>query len=301
MKVLLITPWENRWRDSLEKAFRNKGHHVRWLSKDANDEFVKQADVVLSMWADWNLINIIKVFDGPIFTYVRSYEIYEEMINHVNWDRVKGVFYCSQEVFDMTNDRFKSQLKEKDQYVIPNWIDLNEWSFKNRVKGTKIAMVGHIHPRKNFPMALQIIHSLPDGYSLHVIGQVHDNMSLFYLDKLCTLNGLKNRVFYHGVKKPEEVQDFLNDKSFILSTSIKEGNPMNILEAMACGLKPIVHNWPGAETQFPPQWRFTWVDEVKQIINGGYNPHEYRKFIEDHHGMGNAETIVEIIEDGLRS
>jgi glycosyltransferase involved in cell wall biosynthesis len=295
MKVLLVTPWENRWRVSLQRAFENKGHTVRWLTSDSNDEFVKQADIVLSMWADWNLVNIIKVFDGPIFTYVRSYEIYEEMINHVNWDRIKGVFYCSQEVFDMTNDRFKSQLKEKDQYIIPNWIDSEEWKFIDRSKGTKIAIVAQINFKKCFPLALQVMHFLPLQYSLHAIGQIQEPMFVYYINHICNEDGLKGRFFYHGEKKPEEVQDFFKDKHFILSTSIKEGNPMNILEAMACGLKPIVHNWPGAETQFPPQWRFNWVDEVKGIIEGDYNPSEYRKFIEDHHGMGNAETIVEIV------
>jgi hypothetical protein len=36
-----------------------------------------------------------------------------------------------------------------------------------------------------------------------------------------------------------------------LSTSLSEGNPNNVIEAMAKGIKPVVHAWPGAEDQFP--------------------------------------------------
>ena len=73
---------------------------------------------------------------------------------------------------------------------------------------------------------------------------------------------------------------FLKDKNYILSTSITEGHPNNILEAMACGVKPLIHNYPHSRTQFKDSDIWDSVgDAMTNIFFGSYNSREYRNFV----------------------
>jgi hypothetical protein len=40
---------------------------------------------------------------------------------------------------------------------------------------------------------------------------------------------------------------------------------MNIIEAMASGVIPLVHNWPGSEIQFPAECIWTTFDGLRDI------------------------------------
>jgi hypothetical protein len=81
---------------------------------------------------------------------------------------------------------------------------------------------------------------------------------------------------------------------YCLSTSISEGNPNNVIEAMAKGIKPIVHNWPGAEDQFPMSI-FNSVDEaVKLLTENTYESRMYRGSVESKFSLKNFEQVADI-------
>ncbi|MDN5346228.1 MAG: hypothetical protein PWQ73_741 [Petrotoga sp.] len=44
-----------------------------------------------------------------------------------------------------------------------------------------------------------------------------------------------------------ELEKFLEDKNYVISTSIHDGHPPNILESMARGIKPIILNYGGSK------------------------------------------------------
>jgi hypothetical protein len=57
---------------------------------------------------------------------------------------------------------------------------------------------------------------------------------------------------------------------------------MGLLEAMACGLKPVIHNFPGAEEIFPSEFLFNISEEFcEQILSDTYEPKGYRRFVEE--------------------
>ena len=75
----------------------------------------------------------------------------------------------------------------------------------------------------------------------------------------------------------------LEDKNYILSTSVLEGNPLGVMEGMARGLKPLIHNFVGAKLQFG---KYIWntIDEaVNMIKSNEYSSNEYRKYIVDNY------------------
>jgi hypothetical protein len=56
---------------------------------------------------------------------------------------------------------------------------------------------------------------------------------------------------------------------------------MGILEGMACGLKPVIHNFPGADQIFPGECLFN-ISEAfcQQVCCEQYEPRKYREFVE---------------------
>jgi hypothetical protein len=68
---------------------------------------------------------------------------------------------------------------------------------------------------------------------------------------------------------------------------------MGLLEAMACGLKPVIHNFPGANQIFPSEFLFNIAEEFcEQICSVSYEPQKYRRFVEDNFSLKNQLTAI---------
>ena len=81
---------------------------------------------------------------------------------------------------------------------------------------------------------------------------------------------------------------WLEDKHYIVSTGIIEGDGMGLLEGMACGLKPVIHNFPGAQRAFPQRFLFNISEEFcEQILSDNYEPQWYRRFVEENYPLEN--------------
>ncbi len=292
MNIYLYSPWNNRWRNSLQQAFEKKGHEVDWIDKGAT---AKASGEILTMWADDFTVYLSNEANMKFYTFVRSYEVYENFCRKINWKNVKGIFFCSRDVQYIFNEKNKDIVNGVPQYFVPNWIDLDEFPFIEHKPGKTIGMLCHVFWKKNIPLALYIIKQLEKGYTLHLAGEIQDQITWQYIYHAVENLKIEDRVFYDGSIPFENVKDFFSKIDFILSTSLKEGNPMNILEGMASGLKPVIHNWPGATEQFDKKWIFNWIDEVLPILEGEYNPREYRDFVESNYSLKNAEKLVEIV------
>ena len=96
--------------------------------------------------------------------------------------------------------------------------------------------------------------------------------------------GLSDVVFFCGWQ--EDVNSWLQDKHYIVSTSICEGHPVGILEGMACGSKPVIHNFPGVEDVFPSEFLFNISEQFcEQILSDTYESQRYRRFVEEKYSL----------------
>jgi glycosyltransferase involved in cell wall biosynthesis len=66
--------------------------------------------------------------------------------------------------------------------------------------------------------------------------------------------GFENKVHFLG--HVENMDEFWQDKNYLLNTSIHEGHNVSILEAMARGVMPIVHNFRGAKELYPESFLY---------------------------------------------
>jgi glycosyltransferase involved in cell wall biosynthesis len=115
---------------------------------------------------------------------------------------------------------------------------------------------------------------------------------------------LTERVTFHGWV--EDIPSFLRDMNYVISTSQWEGCPNNILEAMACGIRPIIHNWMGARELFPEECVFSSLEEVPAMLApSAYHAERYRTWIEER--FNTADTypafdaiLASVLEDSHR-
>jgi len=131
-------------------------------------------------------------------------------------------------------------------------------------------------------------------------GEFVDPALEHYLKYMVAALDLRDVVFFDG--GAEDVCSWLEDKHYIVSTSIIEDRGMGLLEGMACGLKPVIHNFPGADQAFPSEFLFNISEEFcRQICSDKYEPQRYRRFVEEKYPLENQLKKINDIFRQLES
>jgi glycosyltransferase involved in cell wall biosynthesis len=285
---LVIPKWSSGmpWVEQFARAFSDCKFTVATKPLDEQDLFIFG-------WGNEDTVHAINTMakKAPYIVYFRRYEIFSPAWRQLDWRKVDHVIFV--------NDRFRQLIMGNvnvpvSYQTIYNGVTMNHWSLKKRTGSRAIAMVGYINQKKNFPLAMQIILALPESYSLHIAGEVQCGETYLYINELARRAKTVRKIYFHGHIPHRALNAWLDDKDYILSTAISEGNPNNVLEAMAKGLKPIIHSWPGAELQFPG-WTFNTVAEAVQMIKESCHPNVYRAWIEQHFdSVRSIERVREI-------
>ena len=302
MKILLHYPtWGNRWIEYIEKELSQYDLTV-CHSFDGGEvgKLSEKADILISMWANEVTMFWSQHFgDKKIITYLRRFEIWEKNLYlSTNFGNIDAIIFVADYYRRVFNEIRQDKPKPRLQFVLPNGVDLNEFPLRKKKPGSnKIAMVANIKNVKNIPLAAQILLNLPGGFEIHHVAMsVHtDQIAGQIISYLRNLGLQKRYIFNPGVPK-DQVKTWLMDKDYVLSTSINEGNPNNVIEAMAMGIKPIIHNWPGALDQFPKDLVFNTVGEAtEKILELKYEPERYRRIVDSKYSIDNFKMLHEVI------
>lgn len=122
-------------------------------------------------------------------------------------------------------------------YLAENCIDqnihLNVDKFKESVK--HIIFVGSVDSRKCVSLQLKALVKLKDrkDWTFDIVGE---GPLRPVLEKFCQENGLSDKVKFHGKVSRNEAISLFNDASLHLITSVSEGNPTTVWEAMSHGV-----------------------------------------------------------------
>gem|GEM_PF-1592105 len=247
------------------------------------DKWMEWADICWFEWCDELIIygSQLKLAQQKrIICRLHSYEAFTDYISKVKWENVDKVIFVAEHIRDFVVEQVKGLDKEKT-VVIPNGIDIDRYSFKERKPGFNIAYVGYINYKKG-PMLLlhtfKAIHDRDSRYKLYIAGKYQDWRYFLYFRQMLKEMQLENNVFFDGWQ--DNISEWLEDKSYIISTSVLEGNPVGIMEAMSRGIKPIIHNFVGCEKQFDKYSWNTIGECLDMLLTNEYNSKEYREFIE---------------------
>jgi glycosyltransferase involved in cell wall biosynthesis/ubiquinone/menaquinone biosynthesis C-methylase UbiE len=254
------------------------------------DEGMKWADICWFEWCD-ELISYGSRLDlakeKKIICRLHRYEALTENPLNVDWRKVEKLIIVTPHLKNFLLSLISDIESKVDIVTIVNGVNLNKYKMVERSVGFNIAYVGWIHSRKNPVLLLQIMNELvkrDKRYKLYIAGEFQDSLiKLYWYDQINKL-GIEKNIVFEGWQK--DVSTWLEDKNYILSTSIHESFGYGIAEAMSKGLKPIIHNFLFAEEIWDEKFMFNSVSEaVEMICDKNYNSSEYRFFIENKYSL----------------
>lgn len=172
--------------------------------------------------------NIINIIQG------RLYPLSNNAMKHASC-----VMAANSNVYKYIKSNFREDvilLNETGCYVrnIPLSDRKNEREFR-------ILWVGKFDYRKQLELAIQTVYQLGDVYpfiKLNIVGD-KDNTTYLRLSELCSKLNIDYNVVWHGKIPNKEVHRLMQESDVFLFTSIDEGTPHVILEAIQNNL-PIV-------------------------------------------------------------
>jgi len=127
--------------------------------------------------------------------------------------------------------------------VIPNYIDLEKYSFKTRKKfNPHLLWVRSIHSIYNPLMAIHVLEEIRKKYSdakLCMIGPVKNNRVMGQLKNIINRLDLKDHVSFSGQLSKTEWTSISKNYDIFINTTDYDNNPVTLLEAMALGM-PII-------------------------------------------------------------
>ena len=293
-------------KDILE--FTAKRFDVRFFEGRTYDdmyELMKWSDI---SWFEWctelamNASQLPKVCRNII--RLHRYEAYLDYPKEVNWDNIDVLVTVGNTCVNEILSRKVSDIGSRTRIMeIANGVDLEKFRFVERPRGKSIAFVGDLRLVKNPMFALQCVHrlhSIDGGYKMFFAGRMPDEDAFVkqYLRHMVDVLGLREVVFFDGRK--EDIGSWLSDKCYIASTSVIESQGMGILEGMACGLKPVVHNFPGSEEIFGSEFLFNTTEEFcGRILSAEYEPRRYRLFVEERYSLQTQLKRINEVLAGL--
>jgi glycosyltransferase involved in cell wall biosynthesis len=206
----------------------------------------------------------------------------------VDWHQIDRLVTVSDDISAVVRDRFPAA---PASVVIPNGIDMERF-VSGQPGRFRVAWVGHLEPKKNPMLLLQIahrLHSLDPRYTFHVAGAFTDLRTARYLRQMMPALGLGGVVTFDGAVG--DMPTWYADKGTLLSTSMYESFGMNIGEAMATGAFPVVHAFPGADRLWPPECLFASTDDAVSLIRSA-RPGLYRGWVADRYGLDRQVDAV---------
>ncbi|MDU2063420.1 MAG: glycosyltransferase [Sporomusaceae bacterium] len=246
---------------------------------------MKWADTCWFEWCDELLIEASKLpiaSQRKVICRLHSYEAFTDYPAQVKWENVDYLICVAKHIRDFVVANFSVKLEQTT--IIPNAINLEKWSFRQRGPGFNIAYVGYINYKKGPMLLLHAFYSLyqlDHRYKLYIAGQFQDHRDVLYFEQMVKELSLEKSVIFTGWQ--DDLDSWLEDKNYILCTSILESQNMSVMQAMAKGIKPLIHNFVGARGIYRHEDVWNTLDELQRMTKTDYISSSYRNFIAENY------------------
>lgn len=325
MKIALYDPYGGKFTNDMANWWQEHGHEVR-QDRYYDPEIAWWADVIWFDTCDNNLLSATnpgdalladpelkqpwslhdidltnkKVIVRPIDIEVwQGHFAYENM-----WDVVDHCIFIAPHIRDimMADDRPKAS--KMKVHVIPHSINPDRWTFKEREPGFNIAVVSELWESKGTDIIPQIalkLKLIDSRFNINWVGR----WSEYHWDREWFLDFIRhNKLPIYLTEWVDNLDEWLEDKNYLLHASKKEAFSAATAEAMAKGIKPILHRFYGADALWPGM-TWTSIDEAVVAIAGNrisgatsYNSKSYLQYLVDHRYTTDLmmQDIMKVIE-----
>ncbi len=273
-------------------------YHLTFTSDGPGQELADAISAADIVWLEWCWDHAVWATCSGVLAgkrcVVRLHSIealQTEFPGRVDWTKVQRLITVGNDITEVLLSRFPAVAGTVPIQVIPNGIDLQRFA-EGKPDSLRIAWVGHLEPKKNPMLLLQVAHrlqQLDEGYRIFVAGQFTDLRTMRYVQHMVPALGLRDMLRFDGVVR--DMPAWYGDKGILLSTTMYESFGMNIGEAMAVGAFPVIHDFPGADQLWPNECLFASIDEAVALIHLA-QPGRYRDWIADHYSLARQEVAV---------
>lgn len=304
MKIVLFDPYLPKFTDGMIKWWQENGHEVK-AERYYNPTLIEWADLVWFDTCDNNLkaamnpgeallaewlkdgIDPVDMHDMDLTgkkVVVRPIDIEVWAGGHADakcWDIVNHCIFIAPHIRDIMMADSRPQESNMSLDVIPCAVDLDKYTFEEREPGFEIAVISEIWESKGIDYTLQIalkLKTIDPRYHITYLGKWQDyHWHRAYVEEFVKNNEL-NIDFVDWV---DSVDEFLEDKNYLLNSSIKEAFSYATAEAMAKGIKPILHHFFGADALWPGMTWYSIDEAVRMITSKVYDSQSYRQYLID--------------------
>lgn len=255
---------------------------------DQIDEAMEWADICWFEWCDELITyasNKYYFYNKKIVCRLHSYEAFTDNIFNVNWNNVDKVIFISEEIRNYVISKVNMDISKTK--VIPNGIDIRKFKYRKGKCGFSIAYVGYINYKKG-PMlllhAFKAIFDFDKRYKLFIAGEFQDERDKLYFNQMIKVLNIEENVIFEGWQK--DLNQWLENKDYIICTSLLESQNVSIMQAMSKGIKPLIHNFVGASKIYPQEYIWNTIEDLIKMINSeNYRSVQYRGFIEKKYSL----------------
>ncbi|MFZ5979594.1 MAG: glycosyltransferase [Candidatus Zixiibacteriota bacterium] len=259
------------------------------------------------IWLEWaNEMTIALTKQPHIFKYKRvicrlhSYEAINGYAQKINWKQIDDVIFVADHIRTLVQQQVPELGRKVRIHTVPNGIDLGRFKLVEKERGKNLAFLGNVNFKKGPMLLLHAFRELVnryDGYRLHIGGEIKDSRYALYFSRMTRELNLEDKIILDGWI--DDVPAWLVDKHYIVCTSPLEGHPVGLMEAMACGCKPVIHNFVGADGIYPGEYLWNSIDDFTGMITANdYNPAAYREYIERKFSLDRQlASLEQIIDD----
>ncbi len=265
------------------------------------------ADIVWIEWANQLAIDLTKhptLLDGKtVVCRLHSYEAYAGFVPQIDWSKIDTLIVVAAHIREHVMAQVPDIMKKVNEItVIPSGIDLDRFPFRKRSAGPHVAYLGSINYKKGPMLLFHAFHALTSAhpeFRLSIGGDIQDARYHYYFEQLSHETGIADRIHFDG--HIADVPGWLEDKDLIVCSSVLESQYLAIMEAMACGIKPAIHNFVGASGIYPREYLWNTIPEfVGMATNQEYKSLEYREFIQNNYEMKKQlEALSTLVERRL--
>lgn len=295
----------------LEKELVKRGHEVRWnmyYDMREKEQYIEWCDIAIFEWFEGAMERCLK--DGwgkkkPIFCRAMDIEIWANNSNGADLSDLTGLAYTSKAYFEVLKEAHDlSKYPKLKTAHIPLSIDLSEYTYKEHNVGYNVAVIGHFWGSKGEVLIPQFVKYLiqrsgHDKWKFYLQGNWrHDvwRWYLYYMKHIIKELGLENNIFLNEEHVPS-IDQWLDDKDYLITFSMKDAFSLIVGEAMAKGIKALPHNFQGAKDIWGPYVWSSFDELYNKMMNEPYDSLEYHSFVKDNYSN---EVIIPLWESFIK-
>lgn len=291
--LLLCAPEMDNFVDDFIAALRPEIEITKLVGnhKGEIERAVSQFEVI---WLEWGNELAQAVTYGMaaalkhkrVICRIHSYEVLNGLADEIFYPALTDLIFVTDYMRRILQDRKPEAGQVPRVHIIPNGVNMQRFAFRKNRPGPNLAYVGGIGYKKDPTLLLHAfwrLHQTRPVYKLHLAGLFEEMRYAYSLKNFIDNNQLASAVFFNGWQK--DVAGWLQDKHFIVSSSLMETQQMGIMEAMAMGIKPLIYYWPWAATIYPRDLLWANLDEFVGKVNGPYHSEKYRQFVQDNYSL----------------